>query len=331
MEGNIQSRNAAIDISRGIAALLMIISHLGLHNEVEAFIFSFHMPLFFFISGMTMHEEKKLGQYLKKRIRRIFIPYVIFALIYSNPEIIDWIYCLSGTRAGLKIAGSLHPLWFLPCLFSADVIFHLVLKYCRKEKVMCLVSIVLAFFGIAIRFFLPFGITLPFGFDVAMVSIPFVLIGYSLWLKTTLIHRVKENPGICILAIIGMLTVLLFTYSRNLPPSATNGVHHVEMATGSYGNVFLFYFNSIIGSLSVILFSELMSERLNLIKNFGNCTMACLVSHWGILSVMEKIGNSLGINGVAYQFVTVIVIVIAAFGVNRVLEEYAPNLIGKSG
>lgn len=331
MEEMHPNRDTAIDVSRGIAALLMIIGHLKLNNEVDQFIFSFHMPLFFILSGMTVHEEKEFFPYLKKRIRRLLVPYFIFALIFAEPEITNWSKCFFGTREGLLNAGSLSPLWFLPCLFSADVIFHLLLKFCREEKVLIIVSLLLAAVGIIIRRFLPFGIALPFSIDIAMVSIPFLLIGYLLKRHSEFMNKAKDNLVAGIIVAVGLVIILLFTYSRNLPPSAVDGIYHVEMATGCYGNIFWFYFNSIIGSFAVILFSLLMAGKLKVMERFGNCTITCLVSHWSILSLMNRIGAVINVNPVLFHVITVIVTVIAVFGIHHVLESYAPNLIGKTG
>ncbi len=43
-----------IDIARGMAMDLVVIGHLGLKNQFVQWIYSFHMPLFFILSGMTM-------------------------------------------------------------------------------------------------------------------------------------------------------------------------------------------------------------------------------------------------------------------------------------
>ena len=331
MEENHRNRDTAIDVARGIAGLLMIFGHLRLNNEVDQFIYSFHMPLFFILSGMTIHEEKDFLPYLKKRVRRLLVPYIVFSLIFAKPELTNWLKCIYGTREGLLSAGSLTPLWFLPCLFSADVIFHLVLKFCREEKIVIVVSFVLSVAGVIIGTFLPFGSTLPFGVNVAMVSIPFLLIGYLLKKHPELMKKVKENPVAGLLAVAGLLVILLFTYSRNIPPTVVNEIYHMEMAIGAYGNIVWFYFNSVIGSFAVILFSLLMAGKLKVMERFGGCTITCLVSHWGILSLMRQIGTLINMNGILFHIITVIVIVIAVFGIHHILGMYAPNLIGKNG
>ena len=57
------------DIAKGLGILLMIIGHMPIKNEyLKNFIFCFHMPLFFAISGATFAGSmlaKKDGQYLR--------------------------------------------------------------------------------------------------------------------------------------------------------------------------------------------------------------------------------------------------------------------------
>lgn len=45
-----------VDIAKGIAIMLMVIGHEVSNGLVYALIFSFHMPLFFILSGYTSHR-----------------------------------------------------------------------------------------------------------------------------------------------------------------------------------------------------------------------------------------------------------------------------------
>ena len=49
-----QKRIDWLDIAKGIAILCIIIGHSFGKNRIGVFIFSFHMPLFFILSGYTM-------------------------------------------------------------------------------------------------------------------------------------------------------------------------------------------------------------------------------------------------------------------------------------
>ena len=62
-------RDYSIDVARGIACLLVIIGHI--HSTpalLHTWVYSFHMPLFFAISGMVMKTEEPLSVFVKKRV-----------------------------------------------------------------------------------------------------------------------------------------------------------------------------------------------------------------------------------------------------------------------
>lgn len=47
-----------IEQLRGMAILLVIVGHVDFPNKVNGVIYSFHMPLFFIIIGLTMNNQK---------------------------------------------------------------------------------------------------------------------------------------------------------------------------------------------------------------------------------------------------------------------------------
>lgn len=59
MSNLIKKREQWADILKGIGAILVVIGHLVLYEgNAKVYIYSFHMPLFFFISGYLYHHEK---------------------------------------------------------------------------------------------------------------------------------------------------------------------------------------------------------------------------------------------------------------------------------
>lgn len=50
-------RNLNIDISKGIAIILMVIGHSSYPTELYKIIYSFHMPLFYLLSGYFMNKN----------------------------------------------------------------------------------------------------------------------------------------------------------------------------------------------------------------------------------------------------------------------------------
>ena len=75
-----KTRIQYFDIAKGIGIILMIIGHCGIKNQyIKHFIYSFHMPLFFLISGyfFKYREDKEC---LKKNFKKLIMPYIYTCL-----------------------------------------------------------------------------------------------------------------------------------------------------------------------------------------------------------------------------------------------------------
>lgn len=62
-----ESRNTTISIVKGICIILMVIGHSGCPELLHDFIYLFHMPVFFFVSGYFCKREETLTGGGRKR------------------------------------------------------------------------------------------------------------------------------------------------------------------------------------------------------------------------------------------------------------------------
>ena len=77
-------REHYIDVAKGIAMILVIIGHITiLPTWLYAWINSFHMPLFFFLSGMVYNPNKydKFRDFFKAKFKGLIVPYFFLCLI----------------------------------------------------------------------------------------------------------------------------------------------------------------------------------------------------------------------------------------------------------
>lgn len=77
----------AIDILKGIGIILVVIGH-NSSGVLRNFIYTFHMPLFFIISGF-LFSKKNIKDYLMNSFQRLLIPYFLFLILLSLPLIIS--------------------------------------------------------------------------------------------------------------------------------------------------------------------------------------------------------------------------------------------------
>lgn len=64
------TRNYQLDIMKGIGILFVIWGHISENTSLNNWIYSFHMPLFFFISGVICYMTIEFNSitYMKKRL-----------------------------------------------------------------------------------------------------------------------------------------------------------------------------------------------------------------------------------------------------------------------
>lgn len=162
---DIKQRIEWIDVLKGIAIIFVVLGHnpymAELPQKAHSVIFSFHIPLFFFISGYLFNPDLTSGAFLRRRFNSILKPYlftvtlisIVYILFKSSPSwgwYIFWM--LYGSGPNLPKA-ALH-LWFLPCLFLTAVFAWCLLKYIKVLKkslfIQLLLISVLLIFGVFI-------------------------------------------------------------------------------------------------------------------------------------------------------------------------------------
>lgn len=140
-----------IDICRGIGIILVLYGHLFVSDKNNYLIFAFHMPLFFFISGLVFKPvaNKSLTSIVLKFARQLLIPYYLFAVMTYLFSFVSQIISqtagnISLSSTGYQLFGILYGsgsngmlgynvvLWFLPCLFITKLIFAFVTKKILK-------------------------------------------------------------------------------------------------------------------------------------------------------------------------------------------------------
>lgn len=128
-------RDPLLDIAKGIAIILVVIGHTLQHNggsfdnsAAFRFIYSFHMPLFVFLSGCTAsiwiskfnHLENTAGQ-LKNLFERVSRSAVQLLLPFIGWSIVAFFALKHGEALEKYVIKVLkqpdYSLWFLPCIF----------------------------------------------------------------------------------------------------------------------------------------------------------------------------------------------------------------------
>lgn len=187
------NRNPAVDIMKGIAILLVIVGHndeLPHISEWRCVIMSFHMPLFFILSGYFIKgSTKKLLSVIKKDARRLLVPYfAVMALLCGYAYLIHYVlfddhenalstFWATMYPSGVKEFANSVPVWFLCALFFARNIIKSVLAIIPFVGFAVLVIISL----LATWYCNQIDAELPFAFMEGLSAIVFVLLG--MWVQ----------------------------------------------------------------------------------------------------------------------------------------------------
>ncbi len=172
-----------LDAARGMAMVFIIIGHCGFLNDFERnLIFSFHVPLFFILSGFTYRKKpNRLGKYAKQ----LLVPYLVTSALvilfwvlrpyeyYTGvPDILKAVLFGSGNLFGSWKA--IGEIWFFPALLIARLLMDLIFTL-KKEWVRGVLCFALL---IPVYVLHRFGIWLPLSADIAMAAVSFLYIGH---------------------------------------------------------------------------------------------------------------------------------------------------------
>ena len=119
-----------IDIAKGLLILLVVIGHVQ-QNEpftlLKQFIYTFHMPAFFIISGILFDKSrtanKKFFPYVKKKIYTLIIPYFFFEILSGIVFYMAYSGNYSNIKGIIACIGSLSIINLPSFLFLLITIF----------------------------------------------------------------------------------------------------------------------------------------------------------------------------------------------------------------
>lgn len=139
------NRMRSVDIARGIAIISIILGHMSI-GMVNRVVYTFHVPIFYVLTGYFMKPEK-LKCFVKRKARIILLPYMVtcFAIIFFSSisaflredDIVDTM--LKWAKAGIYGAGdsytvpfkvtAIGAIWFLWATFWGSIFLQVSLRW----------------------------------------------------------------------------------------------------------------------------------------------------------------------------------------------------------
>lgn len=184
-------RNPRIDFIKGVAIITVVIGHCWtIDKSLFNFIYSFHMPLFFCISGYLFSNRAPFKEFVISKAKAILIPYAFYftcsylctVMILKTPRTVPQF--LIGMLLGGNYCSKFFntPLWYLPLFFISLIAFYWLLKIDRpiiKYAVIISGALISIPFNKLLFALFPDKLT-PFNIQALLPSLFFMFVGYEL-------------------------------------------------------------------------------------------------------------------------------------------------------
>ncbi len=249
-------RDQSLDIMKGIGILLVVFAHV---YHKSGIVYLFHMPLFFILSGAAMTYSAS-GYSLKKKFKTLLVPYFVFSLLcfayWAFVEsrfrpMHDAAICEWWTGANVKLQQFVNiftainsksafvyniVLWFLPCLFMAELVYSRI-KDTKAEWIVDAICVIACYVLVSNSA----GFVWCFG--EAIVAVPLLSLGNKAY--RPLMNILKRNIAKAAMVVVASVLVFASLYLLGNP--------HTDMAHNLIPHEF--YPVAIAGSLCVITLS----------------------------------------------------------------------------
>ncbi|XAM50859.1 hypothetical protein TVTCOM_09680 [Terrisporobacter vanillatitrophus] len=142
---NKDNRLQYIDMTKGFSILLVILGHAYPVNDIRIRLHSFHMPLFFIISGCLFYYSEGLNKSIrnlfKSRIKVLLRPYIIFNIVFIFINYVLSSFTVDSLVNDINTVirlNGLVALCFLLALFIIELIFVIINKIFKSNKLIVL-------------------------------------------------------------------------------------------------------------------------------------------------------------------------------------------------
>ncbi len=178
----VKTRSKGLDIAKGIGILLVVWAHA--QGPGSSAIYQFHMPLFFIISGYLFNSNNSAKEFVWRKIKSLYIPFVFWNFVFVAARSIYNIFTDTPTlsytvKMSIKTVLTLDKdiqlgaTWFLGALFVISILYKLCDTYIlniNKRLIITAIFVVLAVLG--------FAVDLPYFLSRTLILGMFFALGY---------------------------------------------------------------------------------------------------------------------------------------------------------
>jgi len=142
----VKKRDRSVDVAKGILIIMVVIGHSGI--DFAKYIYWFHMPVFFILSGLFFKKINSYEEFLafvKKNVRSMVIPYFAYLILVNLYVLIQ--FANAGDNSGLfkrlylmfyggrALGVENGVFWFISVLFLTRILLGYLSIYFKQQTV----------------------------------------------------------------------------------------------------------------------------------------------------------------------------------------------------
>lgn len=173
-----------IDTIKAIGMFFIVLGHF-FPPYISAWIYTFNVPLFFFVSGYLAKREDNWSAFLVKNVKGLIIPFFLLSILVNIPYIIDNItdakrmmYLVGGIASGFHSVDGMYGcmnMWFVYCLLLVKILFQ---GFSNNSRNLLLVTVA-CIIGMAVYHL--YDLNLKWAVSNVLYAFPYFVLGF--WFK----------------------------------------------------------------------------------------------------------------------------------------------------
>ena len=285
-----EKRLSYIDIAKGFGIILVVIGHISsIPVIIRSFIYQFHMPLFFILSGFFYKEkyDDNPKPFVYSKIKTLYFSYVKYSIILLLSFCIISFFVLGTTFysflgfakvilfiilgiGGAPLGGIL---WFLRSLLLVSLLFVFMRFLLKKINIDNKKKDILLFIAVSGCLIIGFRTHIQYcNISTSLVALFFYYVGY-LYKKYN--NIIKMNEWIAFVC----FAVVLFS----------SFVNNIDMVFNSYSYKSLFILSSLCGTYFILYICKSIKYKWGGVEYIGRNSLIIMAFHFFAFKLVNLI------------------------------------------